>query len=790
MAITIADLLVRFAADTSSFDAGVSGANQKVGAFQQTTGSMLGSLRTVGGVALGVAGGGLLALGAGMVGVGASGLSLNSSMENVTAQLNAFTKDGAKSAEILDMIRERAAKTPFEFNEMARATAGLLPAAKASGEGLESLVEKAEILAASNPAQGLEGAAFALREAVSGDFTSIIERFNLPRQFINKLKDEGVPALEIVQRAMKEVGFDTDLVANLAETADGRWSTFKDTFQGIAATITKPIFDTFSAGLGNVNGWLDANAPKLNELANIISVTVDTAMYELTQTLGGTGDGLSSLIDTVVNAIEIFAGVTSAVIDFIAEGEELSTRNFGLEGSVADVADSIVTLILNIYDGIRAVMDFIRPIVDAVAQFVTWQDVMVALGVAVASVVIPAIISMVVAMAPIVLTIGGIIAASALLRTAWAEDWGGIREKTAAVWEWLKAAFEAIQTWFNSTFPNGLSDLLAIWLESWTAIQDGFDEVWSAMSEAWQTISDWLTVTLPDALDSLQSSWQSGWESVRDATSTQWSSIRSTFDTIRSWLDTTLPTSVTSFDSAWRTGWENAKTSTSTQWALIQPTLETVKSWMDATLPTAMSGFRDAATTAWESVRSNISSKIDSIIGTFRSMDDWLSGTLRNALNSFKDLLAGMTLNNPFSAMVTALSNLSTALSNAKQTILSWVSWLQNLHIPNPFAGLSLPSWMGGGNSNQSVDASGTGGSLFGGGTGGSGNFTPRLPLPSPGSGFDVDSLAQAIVRAFTQAPPLVRAEFAITVAGTNDVESVTYDIARRVSEIIQRKAT
>ena len=941
MAITVTDLLARFAADTSGLEAGYARANEQTSRFTQTTNGMLGSLRTVGGLALGVAGGGLLALGGGMVATAVSGLDLNRSMENVTAQLNAFTKDGDKSAAILDMIRERAAKTPFEFNEMARATAGLLPAAKASGAELESLVEKAEILAASNPAQGLEGAAFSLREAVSGDFTSIIERFNLPRQFINKLKDEGVPALEIVQRAMKEVGFDTDLVANLAETADGKWSTFKDTFQGFAAQITKPIFDTFSSSLGSVNGWLDSNAPKLNELANIISVTVDTAMYELTQTLGGTDGAFTGFIDSIISGIEIIAGVTSAIIDFIAEGEELSTRNFGLEGSIADVADSIVTLILNIYDGARAIIEFIRPIIDAAAQFVEWQDVMVALGIAIASVVIPAVVSLVISMAPIVLTIGGIIAASALLRTAWAEDWGGIREKTAAVGDWLKTTFEAIQTWFNATFRTGLSELLAVWSENWAAMQATFEEVWAVLSDIWDTIQTWFEDTLPSALDSLQSSWQSSWQSVSDITSARWSDIRNTFDTVRTWLNSTLPESVTSFNSDWRTGWESAKSTVSTQWTLIQPTLETMKSWLDATLPGAMNGFRDAAASAWESARSSISSKIDSIIETFRSMDNWLSGTLRNALTSFRDLLSGMTLNNPFSAMVTALSNLSTALSNAKSVIISWVDWIRNLTIPNPFRALTLPDWMtswaGGGKSgsgrsreavNSGLDLGGglldlisamteqwlsslgstqegndslieiiksnvsnalsgviqsTMKSLLGDITNSAGGDTslpgsdiststnsaigstligqiksiaeslltsltqpsnddhtlvdlvkqniqsaisslikstidgllsdantqtggdPSLPggsmvesssarsgllMRSSNSGFDVQTLAQAIRQAFADQPPIVRAEFAITVAGTNDVESVSYDMARRVSEIIQRRAT
>ena len=412
-------------------DAGATRLLQSVGkeasGLSQSLSSFGSSMQSVGTVALGAVGGGLLALGGGMAATAFSGLSLNSTMENVTAQLNAFTKDGAKSAQILEMIRDRAAKTPFEFDEMASSAASLLPASKASGQGLESLIEKAEILAASNPSEGLEGAAFALREAVSGDFTSIIERFNLPRTYINKLKDDGVPALEIVSRAMKEVGFDTDLVSNLAETASGRWSTFKDTFQTFAATITKPIFDTFSNGLGSANKWLEVSAPKLNDLANIISITVDTAVHAFTQSLGGAGGAFTSLIDSVIGGIEIFSGVTSALITWGTEGELLTTRNFGLEGSISEVADSIVNFVVQIMGGVAAVQSFIAPIVTAVAEFLSWKDVMVVLGVAVGSVVLPALATLAATLLPIVASVGAVIAASALLRNAWESDFLGMR---------------------------------------------------------------------------------------------------------------------------------------------------------------------------------------------------------------------------------------------------------------------------------------------------------------------------------------------------------------------------
>jgi hypothetical protein len=204
-------------------------------------------------------------IGSGLAGVAAEGFNFNRAVENATARLNAFTKDSAVSAGILEDLRIEASKTPFAFEEMANAGAALLPVANQLDMQLMDLVETAEILAASNPAEGLEGAAFALKEAASGDFASAIERFNLSRSTINALKEEGVPNMEIIARAMAEMGLDMDLVGNLATTFDGRMSTLKDTITTAAGAFSQPIFDFLSNQIFGLQGTLDENMPAIEE---------------------------------------------------------------------------------------------------------------------------------------------------------------------------------------------------------------------------------------------------------------------------------------------------------------------------------------------------------------------------------------------------------------------------------------------------------------------------------------------------------------------------------------------
>lgn len=301
--------------DQSKLERGLSDSKGKVSAWASTVQS-----------AAGVAGGVIMAnmvtgIAGGMANLAKSGIGLNVELENTRAKLVAFTKDGSAADKILADIRTEAANTPFAFQEMGAATASLMPVAKASGAALMDLVKQAEILAASHPEQGLQGAAIALREATSGDFTSIVERFDLPRQRLNELKAQGVPALKAVTIAMKEMGYDADLVAGLAGTASGRWSTFMDTIDTLKAAIAKPIFDILSGSLAGMQGVLDANMPRLQAFAETIGKGIGNAITLTAQAITAlvTGAGFDKFYTAMVTALgPQTAAMIAAVVDPLA----------------------------------------------------------------------------------------------------------------------------------------------------------------------------------------------------------------------------------------------------------------------------------------------------------------------------------------------------------------------------------------------------------------------------------------------------------------------------------------
>lgn len=447
----------------------------------EAAGGSEGKLKGFFGLMGGAAAGGALALGGALVGAAGAGLGFNNAMEQARARINAFTKDGAATEQVLAMVADRASKTPFAFEEMATAAASLGPAAKGAGIPLENLIAQAEILAASNPAEGLVGGAFAIKEALSGDFTSAIERFNLSRSYINQLKEEGVPALEILSQAMQQAGYDTDLVSQLANTAQGRWSTFMDTWTMLAGQVTQPIFDAVSQGLGRANEILTELSPQMTAFAQSIADVI-------AQTLQGQGP------------IAAFFGQFQPVLEFLQAnaipilGAVAGIIGFGIAGAIASAVVALGGFLI------------------AAAPLIAILAVVGALGALVAANWGPL-------SAAFQEAGGGIAGAGAALQTlgqiviSWVQSqlpgWiAGLQQMGAAAWQWIveaiPPAIAQLQAWggqllgyLAASAPGWIAQLAAWGAAAWQWIQQAIPPALAQIGAWGGQLLSYLAANLP-----------------------------------------------------------------------------------------------------------------------------------------------------------------------------------------------------------------------------------------------------------------------------------------------------
>jgi hypothetical protein len=131
---------------------------------------------------------------------------------------------------------------------------------------LDQMWDLAERLLAVDPAQGVSGAIFALRELFSGDARSMAERFELSKKVLKDIKDLPLEKqLKELDKYFNKMGMTKHLVNEMGDTTLGVWNQIKETTEvGLrrigdpAVKIVKPMLDDLNKSLqeGKLNPYI------------------------------------------------------------------------------------------------------------------------------------------------------------------------------------------------------------------------------------------------------------------------------------------------------------------------------------------------------------------------------------------------------------------------------------------------------------------------------------------------------------------------------------------------------
>jgi hypothetical protein len=160
-------------------------------------------------------------------------MSLANSVEQAEASLRAVSKTTQIADQALALATRNQAMFGGTLAENINVMQNFVMLSQRTGASLQDLLKTAQLLSVVNPAEGLAGASFSLSELLAGDITSIVERFNLPRQAIRQLLQEaqnGGDILAGVQRLLAEQGV-------TAETLSERLNTTAQTYVAFGAAV-------------------------------------------------------------------------------------------------------------------------------------------------------------------------------------------------------------------------------------------------------------------------------------------------------------------------------------------------------------------------------------------------------------------------------------------------------------------------------------------------------------------------------------------------------------------------
>jgi len=441
----------------------------------------------------------------------------------------------------------------------------------------------------------------------------------------------------------------------------------------ILAELDKEFGGSAKAAAETFAGKLDVLKNRLLNVAEAIGGPLLTVGAQLIDRVLTPAIPIIEAVGTALTVVigDLASGDIGVAFDDLREsifsiGEMLGFSQPQLKDFNDSLYEAWMVITTQVIPAVQAFIAQATPVITAVAawlaQNVQLQDVLIALGVAIAAFVIPAIASVVAAAAPVILTFVAVVAVVALLRQAWESDFGGIQEKTAAVWAVVQPLLAQAVQWLQVNLPIAIEALRAWWVDvAWPAIQNAVAVAWPIIQAIFiglvgfvvdviiPTIANlwtfWTTVWWPGIIAALQSAWAiiqpilAGlvsfvvttviptvldlytqwttvwWPTISTALTNAWTIIETTFKELDRWINTNIIPWINELNRIWSTVvWPAIQGAVEGFWKVVQPVLNDVKVWLDTNIPVAvkalqpifegaMSGITNAVTplkTLWD----------------------------------------------------------------------------------------------------------------------------------------------------------------------------------------------
>lgn len=199
-------------------DSAISSVNRGV----LSMGRSIGSSAVIGGAVLG----GGAAYGVGKAATTSLGGAAELEMQSF--QLEALVQDADKAKKLFDDMNKKGMISTFSESDFLEGAKTFLPITKDLKQ-IDKLTGLQERLGASNMKEGMGGAAFSIREALSGDMVSLNERFNLPRDMTNMLKEAPTIEAKItaLDKVLNKMGFTQEYLTKVNGAAAAQWDNLK-----------------------------------------------------------------------------------------------------------------------------------------------------------------------------------------------------------------------------------------------------------------------------------------------------------------------------------------------------------------------------------------------------------------------------------------------------------------------------------------------------------------------------------------------------------------------------------
>ncbi len=577
-------------------------------------------------------------LGIGAAAVGGFGLAMgaainmNSTLETSTLQFETLMGDADRASEHVKGLFDFAASTPFETGPIIEASRLM------QVFGGDALNTRENLTRIGNPAAAvgkpIEDIGFWVGRAYAaiqggqpfGEAAQNLMQLGAVSPDViarmNELKDSGASADEIFGVLQEHMGTFSGAMEKQAGTWSGMMSTLNDSLQMAAAEGLKPFFELAKSGLS----WLNNSGivPRVGEIFSNFFKLIATApdeggplldyLQELPTWLQPIGRFLA---EAAVALSDFFSGIRSGE-DPIGDFANLGYALAGALGATQEQAAKVFEIIRGLGDKI---VEIGGPVLAWIQNNVQLKDVLAALGVVLASVIVPAIIGIISAVASVALPFIALVGVITLLRTAWENNWGGIQEKTAAVVGFLK-----------TLISGALAAIQSFWAAHGEQIMAAARQAWETIQRVVSAVVDGIRTAVSAFLENVRAFWEAHGEAIVDTARKAWELIQGLIEGVVKHIKLIVDAFRLAFQGdwegfgrkifeIWKNAWDTVVNFLRGLWDLIVPILvdfwDSIRMWFSQI--------------DWGSLGRNI---VQGIINGVKAMGGALTGALKGIVDA------------------------------------------------------------------------------------------------------------------------------------------------------------
>lgn len=419
---------------------------------------------------------------------------LETAVDGISSVVNAYGSDILSASDASDLMFTAVKNGKTTFGELAGSLFNVIPTAASAGIGFEQITS-------------------ALATMTSQGVPTSVATTQLRQMLVELTKDGSETATmfeDIAGQSFKE------FMAGGGNLADGLYKMIDATEDsGLAINDLFGSVEAGNAALAITGNGYDSFKKNLSDMGGSTGAT-ETAFATMNDTAGRAMESLNARFDAMkLEWADKMAPALDAFLTMIADFTASPEFAAMWDGFLAATTGVITWLTENgpkIIDGIKVAFQWLE---DHQAIVV---GVLTALGVAMTYFGITAAIAGWTAMAPFLPAIGillGIAAVVALLYEAWTSNFGGIQEKTAAVWDWIKNAFTTAKDFIMAFFNGDLGVISELWANTWDSISAIFSFWWETIKRIFEIFKaafsgDWRRVG-----ELLREQWDSWWETLK-----------------------------------------------------------------------------------------------------------------------------------------------------------------------------------------------------------------------------------------------------------------------------------